>query len=102
MLSDVARARLALVEEHVRHENAHDLPGIMETFGHGARYDDEPWSEHHDGRDAVQRYYTDLLTASPDLRIDIVRRLVTDEAVALEVRISGIASRPWLTSAGRV
>jgi hypothetical protein len=31
--SDRIRAQIALVEEHVRRENAHDLPGIMDTFG---------------------------------------------------------------------
>jgi hypothetical protein len=41
-LSDRIRARLEVVEEHVRRENAHDLPGIMTTFGHQAWYDDEP------------------------------------------------------------
>jgi hypothetical protein len=42
ILSDRIRARLEVVEEHVRRENAHDLPGIMTTFGHQAWYDDEP------------------------------------------------------------
>jgi hypothetical protein len=47
--SDRIRTHLALVEEHVRRENAHDLPGIMATFGQEASYDDEPWAEHHQG-----------------------------------------------------
>ena len=39
--SDVERlrARLAIVEEHVRCENRHDLVGLMATFGADARYD---------------------------------------------------------------
>lgn len=85
-LSDRTRAQLALVEEHVRPENAHDLPEIMATFGQRARYDDEPWGEHHEGRDAVQGYYEALLTSLPDLHIDITRRLAAEEGVALEVR----------------
>lgn len=28
-------ARLALVEEHIRLENAHDLEGVLQTFGAG-------------------------------------------------------------------
>jgi steroid delta-isomerase-like uncharacterized protein len=94
-LSDHISARLALVEEHVRRENAHDLPGIMATFGHRAWYDDEPWGEHHDGRDAVHRYYEDLLAALPDLHIDIVQRLAAEDGVALEVRISGTHLGSW-------
>ena len=89
ILSERTRSQLALVEEHVRRENAHDLPGIMATFGHNAWYDDQPWVEHHDGRDAVRGYYEDLLTSLPDLHIDITRCLGAEEGVALEVQISG-------------
>src|SRR5215510_7056926 len=35
-LRDRVRARLEVVEEHVRRENAHDLLGIMTTFGQQA------------------------------------------------------------------
>ncbi len=94
-LSDRVRARLELVEEHVRRENAHDLAGILATFGSQAWYDDEPWSEHHDGRDAVHRYYEDLLAALPDLHIHITHRLATEDGVALEVRTSGTHLGPW-------
>jgi len=95
ILSDRIRAQLALVEEHVRRENAHDLPGIMATFGHRAWYDDEPWDEHHEGRDAVHDYYEDLLTSLPDLHIDIANCLAAEDGVALEVRISGTHLGSW-------
>jgi steroid delta-isomerase-like uncharacterized protein len=100
---DRIRTRLALVEEHVRRENAHDLSGIMATFGLGAQYDDEPWGEHHTGRDAVRRYYEDLLISLPDLRIDVTHCLATEEGVALEVRISGTHLGCWrgLPATGR-
>jgi len=39
---DRAAARIAIVEKHVRLENAHDLEGVLSTFGDTARYDDEP------------------------------------------------------------
>jgi steroid delta-isomerase-like uncharacterized protein len=95
--------RLAIVEEHVRMENAHDLDGIMGTFGAEARYDDEPWNEHHLGRDQVRRYYQSLLEAAPDLGIDVQKRHVTEEAVVLEVIISGTQRGPWrgLPATGR-
>ena|SRR5690242_11049055 len=100
---DRLRAQLALVKEHVRRENAHDLPGIMATFGHRAWYDDEPWGEHHGGRDAVRRYYESLFTSLPDLRIDITRCLAAEDGVALEVRISGTHLGSWrgLPATGR-
>jgi steroid delta-isomerase-like uncharacterized protein len=94
-LSARARAQLALVEEHVSCENAHDLRGVMATFGDRAWYDDEPWGEHHEGRDAVRGYYQDLLTSLPDLHIGITRCLAAEEGVALEVRISGTQLGSW-------
>jgi steroid delta-isomerase-like uncharacterized protein len=87
--------RLAIVEEHVRLENAHDLDGVMGTFGAQARYDDEPWGEHHMGRTGVRSYYETLFRAAPDLRIDVHKRHVTDEAVVLEVVISGTHRGAW-------
>ena len=77
---DRIRAQVALVEEHVRRENAHDMPGIMATLG-----------EHHEGRTRGSRTCSSL----PDLRIDITRCLAAEEGVALEVRISGTHLGPW-------
>lgn len=50
-----AQARTAVVDEHVRCENRHDLDATMATFGMDARYDDEPWggSPHWPRRCAV-------------------------------------------------
>jgi steroid delta-isomerase-like uncharacterized protein len=88
-------ARIRKVEEHVRCENEHDLGRIMETFGAEARYDDEPWDEHHEGLDQVTAYYETLFHALPDLRIDVKRRHVSEEAIILEVVISGTHQGTW-------
>lgn len=96
-------ARLRIVEEHLRCENDHDLGGIMATFGSEVAYDDAPWDERHTGRDAVQRYYRDLLAALPDLHIDVRNRWVAEDAVVLEVLISGTHGGSWrgLPATGR-
>jgi steroid delta-isomerase-like uncharacterized protein len=96
-------ARLALVEEHVGHENRHDLDGIMATFGATARYDDEPWDDHHTGRDGVRAFYADLLRAMPDFQIDVRQRHATEAAVVLEVVIRGHHLGAWrgLPATGR-
>jgi len=95
--------RLSLVEEHVRLENAHDLDGVIQTFGDAARYDDEPWNLHYEGRDQVRRFYGELMGALPDLSIEIVRRHVADETIVLEVMIRGTHQGPWrgLPATGR-
>jgi len=43
---DKRSARIAIVEQHIRLENEHDLEGVLNTFGNSARYDDQPWAEH--------------------------------------------------------
>jgi steroid delta-isomerase-like uncharacterized protein len=94
---DAARltARLALVEEHVRCENRHDLAGLMATFGAEARYDDEPWQDHRLGLEGVRAYYTELLASLPDLAIDIRHRHVASDAIVLEVTIRGTHLGLW-------
>lgn len=95
--------RMALVEEHVGFENAHDLEGVIGTFGDAARYDYEPWAAHYEGRDQVRRFYGQLMAALPDLSIEIVRRHVADETIVLEVMIRGTQLGAWrgLPATGR-
>jgi steroid delta-isomerase-like uncharacterized protein len=98
-----AQARMAIVEEHIACENRHDLEAVMATFGSDARYDDEPWADHRLGRDGVRTYYTELLLALPDLKIDVIGRHVASESVIVEVVISGTHLGAWrgLPATGR-
>jgi len=94
-MTDRIAARLKLVEEHVRHENGHNLEAIMATFGATAQYDDEPWDAHYVGRDAVRAFYAGMLQALPGLRIDVQRSHASDSAVVLEVIIRGQHLGSW-------
>jgi steroid delta-isomerase-like uncharacterized protein len=100
---DKVSTRIALVEQHIRLENAHDLEGILATFGQTARYDDEAWGEHYEGVDGVRAFYEQLMSALPDLRIDVQRQHVTDDAVLVEVIIRGTHLGGWrgLPATGR-
>ena len=88
-------SRLAAVMAHVDRENAHDLDGVMATFGQHGYYEDAPWSEHHDGLEAVRAYYAALFRAAPDLRIEVLRAWDASEAVVLEVRLTGTHIGTW-------
>jgi len=100
---DRASARIAVVEQHIRLENEHDLEGVLRTFGDSARYDDEPWGEHYTGRNGVREFYEQLMKALPDLEIEVQRRHVTDEAILVEVMIRGTHLGGWrgLPATGR-
>jgi steroid delta-isomerase-like uncharacterized protein len=101
--TDKRSARIALVEQHVAFENAHDLDGVLGTFGDTAHYDDEAWSEHYEGAGGVSQFYEQLMKALPDLKIEIQHRHVTQDAVVLEVMIRGTHLGPWrgLPATGR-
>ena len=100
---DRLSARIALVEQHVRLENAHDLEGVLGTFGDAAHYDDEAWGEHYEGTSGVREFYAQLMNALPDLEIQVVRRHATEDAIVLEVMIRGTQLGPWrgLPATGR-
>lgn len=93
--SAVRTARLRLVKEHVDLENAHNLDGIVATFGDAARYDDEPWDAHYVGREQVRAFYAQLLHAIPDLHIDIQHHHAAEDAIILEVIIRGRHLGGW-------
>ena len=101
--SEKQAARIAVVERHIRLENQHDLEGVLSTFGDAARYDDEPWNEHYHGRDGVRNFYEQLMTALPDLEIEVRQRHVADEAILVEVTIRGTHLGGWkgLPATGR-
>jgi steroid delta-isomerase-like uncharacterized protein len=88
-------ARIALVEQHIRLENEHDLEGVLRTFGDAARYDDEAWGEHHQDRNGVRSFYEQLMGALPDLEIEVERQHVTDDAILVEVTIRGTHLGGW-------
>jgi steroid delta-isomerase-like uncharacterized protein len=100
---ELVQARIARVEEHIRLENEHDLDGVMQTYAESARYDDEPYDEHHRGSGQVRLYYERLMRALPDLRIEVQKRHATDEVVILECVISGTHLGEWrgLPATGR-
>jgi steroid delta-isomerase-like uncharacterized protein len=100
---DRGSARIALVEQHIRLENEHDLEGVLRTFGERACYDDEPWEQHYTGLNGVRAFYEQLMSALPDLEIEVQRRHVTDDAIVVEVIIRGTHLGGWrgLPATGR-
>jgi steroid delta-isomerase-like uncharacterized protein len=100
---DARSVRIAMVEQHIRLENEHNLDGVLKTFGDGAHYDDEAWGEHYRGSDGVRSFYEQLMSALPDLEIDVQRQHVAEDAVLVEVIIRGTHLGAWrgLPATGR-
>ena len=100
---DHRAARAALVDQHISLENAHDLGGVLGTFGRSAHYEDHAWNERYEGAAGVRSFYEQLMKALPDLQIDVQRRHVTDEGIIVEVIIRGTQLGSWrgLPATGR-
>jgi steroid delta-isomerase-like uncharacterized protein len=103
-LSNDRRAlRIALVEQHIRLENQHDLEGVLATFGENARYDDQAWGEHYEGPHGVRAFYQQLMKALPDLEIAVEQQHFAGDAILVEVTIRGTHLGEWrgLPATGR-
>jgi steroid delta-isomerase-like uncharacterized protein len=95
--SPLRKTRLRLVEEHCLAENNHDLDAIMATFG------DDPFFGLNEleisGSETVEAVYAGFGFADQgsfsNLRIEILRRHVSDESVILEIVITGKHTGEW-------
>ena len=101
--SEHVQARMAVVDEHIRCENRHDLEAVMAAFSSDARFDDEPWGDHRAGHDGVRSYYIELMRALPALAIEVKHRHMASETLVLEVTIRGTHLGRWcgLPATGR-
>jgi steroid delta-isomerase-like uncharacterized protein len=87
-------ARLRLVDDHFRCENAHDLDGILATFGSAPELTLN--GETHGGRDTVRSLYQGLLHAFPDLQIEVKKRYVAEDTVVAELVLKGTQRESFL------
>jgi steroid delta-isomerase-like uncharacterized protein len=94
---DQLKARVALLEEHLRAENAHDLEAIMETFGQGAIMilNGYTFEDHKGIRSLHEEFGFNDSGGFSDLRIDVKRRHIADDAIILEQTLSGRHTGTW-------
>jgi steroid delta-isomerase-like uncharacterized protein len=86
-------ARIKLVNEHVSAENNHDLDRTMATL---IEYPDYKLNdEEFGGGDSVRAFYAELFRGFPDLHFDQTRRYVSDEAIILEVTMTGTQTNEY-------
>ena len=88
-------ARMRVIEEHVQAEIDKDMDRIMATWGKNPSFDDVGWEEQWSGRDGIREHYEELMSAFPDLGIEIHKRHMTDEAVILEMTVTGTHLGQW-------
>jgi steroid delta-isomerase-like uncharacterized protein len=84
---DRVAARMKLVEEHRQAEVDHDLDRTLATLNDAPDFKIN--NDEFSGRESVHAFYADLFMGFPDLHLEITGRYVSDEAIILEMTLSG-------------
>lgn len=86
--------REQIVAAHVAAENAHDIAATLRTF-HRPGYSVIPFGADFNGAEAVEQLLTGLMAGFPDFHAEILRTHHSDDAVVVEVRMTGTQTGPW-------
>jgi steroid delta-isomerase-like uncharacterized protein len=86
-------ARIKIMDEHFRAENAHELDATMATLNETPQF--KLNNDEFGGQDSVRAFYASLFTAFPDLHFEVTRRYVSDEAIIVEATLSGTHQNEW-------
>ena len=94
--------RVAIVNEHMRLENAYDFPGCIGEFAH-PKYEVVADGEVFDGAERVHGFLSENHTAFPDFVFAPTRVSPTTDAVLVEGRFTGTHLGTWrgLPATGR-
>ena len=81
---------------HSKAEHAHDLDGLIATLSPDCVYE-FPWTGHRwEGHDGARRFYTELLTAFPDIDFDLQDIVIGPQGVYEYARVTGTHRAPWI------
>jgi steroid delta-isomerase-like uncharacterized protein len=86
-------ARIKLIDEHNEAEMALDLDRTLATLNEAPDYKIN--NDEFSGRESVRAFYADLFTGFPDLKLEITRRYVSDDAITIEVTLTGTHKNQW-------
>ncbi len=85
-----------LWKRHSLAEDARDLPGLLATLTDDCVYElapDGPRWEDHEG---AARFYTELLTAFPDIHFELSTIVLGPQGVYEQARVTATQERDWL------
>ena len=88
-----------LYKRHSIAEDARDLPGLISTLTPDCVYLLAQSGHHWEGHGGAARFYTELLTAFPDIHFDLTDIVIGPQGVCEEARVTGTYERPWLGNA---
>src|SRR5436853_6356389 len=78
-----------LWKKHSVAEDARDLPGLISTLTPDCVYELVQTGDRWEGHEGAARFYTELLTALPDIHFDLTDIVIGPQGVCEEARETG-------------
>ena len=85
-----------LWKRHSIAEDARDLPGLIATLTEDCVYDLVPATKQWHGHAGATHFYTELLTAFPDIKFDLTDIVIGPQGVCEEANVTATHRGPWL------
>src|ERR687897_1031362 len=85
-----------LWKTHSIAEDNRDLPGLISTLTEDCVYELVQTGERWEGHDGAARFYTELLTAFPDIHFDLTDIVIGPQGVCEWARVTGTHRARWL------
>ena len=77
-------------------EDERDLPGLISTLTEDCVYEVMGTGARWEGHEGAARFYTELLSAFPDIHFDLEYIVIGPQGVCEEARVTGTHQAPWL------
>jgi predicted ester cyclase len=85
-----------LWKKHSIAEDGRDLPGLISTLTEDCVYELAQSGHRWEGHEGAARFYTQLLTAFPDIHFDLTDIVIGPQGVCEEARVTGTFQVQWL------
>jgi predicted ester cyclase len=85
-----------LWKRHSVAEDNRDLSGLISTLTEDCVYEIRAGGHRWEGHEGAARFYTELLTAFPDIHFDLTDIVIGPQGVCEEARVTGTHKARWL------
>jgi hypothetical protein len=88
-----------LWKTHSIAEDDRDLPGLISTLTEDCVYEVRGWEgARWEGHEGAERFYTELLTAFPDIHFELTSIVIGPQGVCEEAQVTATHAARWLSS----
>jgi steroid delta-isomerase-like uncharacterized protein len=85
-----------LWKRHSIAEDERDLPGLISTLTDDCVYELVDQDARWEGHEGAARFYTELLSAFPDIHFDLTQIVIGPQGVCEEANVTGTHRGAWL------